>query len=61
MALTNRQKKGIGYLVGAVILALAGAALLIWTATPTWIPVILDVAVAVAAVFGIVTIAKPDV
>ena len=60
MALTARQKKGIGYLVGAAILALAGAALLIWTATPTWVPTVLNVAVAVAAVLGITVIAVPD-
>lgn len=60
MALTDRQKKGVGYLVSAVILALAGAALLIWTATPAWIPVVLNVAVAVAAVLGIVVVATPE-
>lgn len=61
MALTDRQKKGIGYVVGAGILGLAGAALLIWTATPTWVPVVLDVGIAVAAVLGIATIARPEV
>ena len=60
MALSVRQKKGIGYLVTAVILALAGAALLIWTATPAWIPVIINVAVAVAAVLGITVVANPE-
>ena len=60
MALSVRQKKGIGYLVTAVILALAGAALLIWTATPAWIPVVINVAVAVAAVLGITVVANPE-
>jgi len=60
MSLSVRQKKGIGYLVTAVILALAGAALLIWTATPAWIPVIINVAVAVAAVLGITVVANPE-
>lgn len=61
MALTDRQKKGVGYLVSAGILALAGAVLLIFTATPTWVPIVLDVAVAVAAVLGITVIARPEV
>ena len=60
MALTVRQRKGIGYLVSAGILALAGAALLIWTATPAWIPVVLNVAVAVAAVLGVTVVATPE-
>jgi len=60
MALSDRQKKGIGYLVSAAILALAGGALLIWTATPAWIPVVLNVAVAIAAVLGITVVASPE-
>lgn len=61
MALTDRQKKGIGYLVSAGILGVAGAVLLIFTNTPTWVPVVIDVAVAVAAVMGITVVAKPEV
>jgi hypothetical protein len=61
MALTARQKKGIGYLVGAVILGIAGAVLLIFSLTPTWVPVVLDALVAIAGIMGIVTIARPDV
>ena len=61
MPLTERQRKGIGYLVSAAILGVAGAVLLIFTATPTWVPVVIDVAVAVAAVMGITVIAKPEV
>jgi hypothetical protein len=60
MALTDRQKKGIGYLVSAGILGLAGAALLIWTNTPAVIPVIINVGVAVAAVLGITVVAAPE-
>jgi len=58
--MTDRQKKGIGYLIGAAILGLAGAALLIWTATPVWIPVAMDVIIAVAAILGISVIARPE-
>lgn len=61
MALTDRQKKGIGYLVSAGILGLGGAVLLIFTSTPIWVPVVIDVAVAVAAVMGISVISKPEV
>lgn len=59
--MNDRQKKGIGYLVSAAILALGGAVLLIFQVTPTWVPIVLDVAVAVAAVLGIVGVAKPEV
>ena len=61
MALNDRQKKGVGYLVSAAILGLAGAVLLIFTATPTWVPIVLDVAVVVAGVLGITVIARPEV
>jgi len=61
MALTDRQKKGIGYLVSAAILAVAGGVLLAFSITPTWVPVVIDVAVAVAAVLGIVVVAKPEI
>jgi hypothetical protein len=61
MALTARQKKGLGYLIGAVILAIAGAVLLIWSVTPVWVPVVLDVLVVVAGVLGISVIARPEV
>jgi hypothetical protein len=61
MALTARQKKGIGYLVGALLLGIAGAVLLIWSLTPVWVPVVLDVLVAIAAVLGLTVIARPEV
>lgn len=61
MALTDRQKKGIGFLVVAGLFGLAGAALLIWPVTPVIIPILLDVAVMVAAGFGIATVAKPEI
>lgn len=61
MPLTERQKKGIGYLVTAALFGLAGAILLAFTATPSWVVVVLDVAVAVAAVVGITVVAKPEV
>lgn len=61
MALSDRQKKGLGYLVTAAILAVGGAVLLIFSVTPVWVPVLLDVAVAVAAILGITVIARPEV
>ena len=59
--MTDRQKKGLGYLVTAAILAVGGAVLLIFSGTPLWVPVLLDVAVAVAAILGITVIARPEV
>ena len=59
--MTERQKKGIGYLVTAALFGLAGAILLAFTATPSWVVVVLDVAVAIAAVVGITVVAKPEV
>jgi len=61
MALSDRQKKGIGYLVGAAILGVAGGVLLAFSVTPVWVPVLLDALVAVAGILGIVTIARPEV
>ncbi|MCX6035244.1 MAG: hypothetical protein NTV38_09765 [Chloroflexi bacterium] len=60
MALSDRQRKGIGFLVTAALFGLAGAVLLIFTLTPTWVPVVLDVAVGVAGILGIVIVAKPE-
>lgn len=60
MALSERQKKGIGFLVVAGLFALAGAALLIWPVTPLIVPILLDVAVMIAAGFGIAVTAKPE-
>ena len=45
----------------AALFGLAGAVLLAFTATPSWVVVVLDVAVAIAAVVGITVIAKPEV
>ena len=61
MALSDRQKKGIGFLVTAGVFGLAGAVLLIFQITPTWVPVVLDLAVVVAGVLGISGIVKPEV
>lgn len=61
MALSDRQKKGIGYIASAVIFGIAGAVLLIFTTTPIWVPVVLDVLVVVAGVIGITVVARPDV
>jgi len=59
--MTDRQKKGIGYLVGAAVFGLAGAVLLAFQLTPTWVPVVLDVIVVVAGVLGIAVVARPEV
>jgi hypothetical protein len=61
VALNDRQQKGIGFLVTAALFGLAGAILLIFSITPTWVPVVLNVAVAVAGILGIVIVAKPEV
>jgi hypothetical protein len=61
MALSDRQKKGIGYLVGAAILGVAGAVLLIFKLTPVWVPILMDAVIAVVGILGITTIARPEV
>ena len=59
--MTDRQKKGIGFLVTAAVFGLAGAVLLAVSVTPVWVPVVLDVIVVVAGVVGITVVAKPEV
>ena len=61
MALSDRQKKGIGFLVTAAVFGLAGAVLLAFKVTPVWVPVVLDVIVVVAGVVGISVVARPEV
>lgn len=61
MALSDRQKKGIGFLITAALFGLAGAILLAFAVTPVWVPVVLDVIVVVAGVVGITVVAKPEV
>jgi membrane protein YdbS with pleckstrin-like domain len=61
MALSDRQKKGIGFIATAVLFALAGIVLLAFTATPAWVNIAIDAVVAVLAIIGIVVTAKPDV
>jgi hypothetical protein len=59
--MTDRQKKGIGFLATAAVFALAGAVLLIVQVTPTWVATVIDVAVLALGVVGIVVVAKPEV
>lgn len=59
--MTDRQKKGIGFLVTAAVFGLAGAVLLAFSVTPVWVPVVIDVLVVVAGVVGITVVAKPEV
>lgn len=60
MALSERQKKGIGYGVTAALFGLASAVFLIFSVTPTWVPAVMGVVVAVAGVLGIVVAAQPE-
>lgn len=60
MALSDRQRKGIGFLATAALFALAGAILLIVPSTPNWVNVVIDVAVLALGAIGIVVVAKPD-
>jgi hypothetical protein len=61
MALSDRQKKGIGFIATAVLFAVAGGVLLATVTTPTWVNVVIDGVVAVLGIIGIVVSAKPDV
>lgn len=58
--MTDRQRKGIAFIATAALFALGGGVLLATAATPVWVNVVIDGAVAVFAVFGIVITAKPD-
>jgi hypothetical protein len=59
--MTERQKKGVGFLATAGVFAVGGGVLLLFSVTPDWVTVLIDAAVAVLAVFGIVVTAKPEV
>lgn len=61
MALSDRQKKGIGFLVVAGLFGLAGAILLAFSVTPVWVPTVLNLIVVVAGAVGIAVVAKPEV
>ena len=61
MALTERQKKGVGFIVTAVLFAIAGVVILATVNTPTWVNIVIDGVVAVLGIIGIVITAKPDV
>jgi hypothetical protein len=59
--MTDRQKKGIGFIATAVLFAIAGGVLLATVSTPAWVSIVIDGAVAVLGIVGIVISAKPDV
>lgn len=59
--MTDRQKKGVAFLATAGVFGLGGAILLLFANTPAFVPVLIDAAVAVLAIFGIAVVAKPDV
>jgi len=61
MALSARQKKGIGFVAAAVLFAIVGIVLIVTINTPAWVNVLVDGAVAVLAIIGIVVAAKPEV
>lgn len=59
--MNDRQKKGVGFLATAGVFAIAGGVLLVFPVTPVVVPVLLDAAVALLALFGIFIVAKPEV
>ena len=59
--MTDRQKKGVAFIATAALFAVAGGVLLAVSATPAWVTGLIDGAVAVLAIFGIVVTSKPDV
>ena len=59
--MTDRQKKGVAFIATAALFAVTGGVLLATAATPAWVNVLIDGAVAVLAIFGIVVTSKPDV
>lgn len=60
MALTDKEKKGIGFLVSAIFFAVIGLITLLATGIPMWVPVIFDAVILVAGAFGIIAIVKPE-
>lgn len=57
--MTDRKKKGIGFLVGAGLFLTGGVVFLAVPTTPDWLGVVFGVVSAVAQVLGIVAIV-PD-
>lgn len=57
--MTDRKKKGIGFLISAVAFGIAGSFLVFATQTPVWVAQALDIVAIVAAALGFV-IVFPD-
>jgi hypothetical protein len=60
MALSDRQKQGVGFLIASVVFAILGIICLAVPNTPTWVPVLVDVVWGAAGVLGVVLVAKPS-
>lgn len=58
--MTDRQKKGVGFIATAVLFAVAGIVLLATLNTPAWVNIAIDAVVVVLGLVGIAITAKPD-
>ena len=61
MALTDRQKKAVGYFVSAGLFGIAGGLTLALTSVPEIFPILMDAAVVVLGALGIVNVVKPGI
>jgi len=59
--MTERTKKGLILIITGAICVAAGAILMIWTSTPTWVPIVLMVADVALTAIGLPLAYKPDV
>ena len=60
MALSDRQKKAVGFFVTAGLFGIAGGVTLAFQTIPDIVPVLMNAAVVVLASIGIANVVKPD-
>lgn len=57
--MTDRKKKGLGLIISGVVWVLVGVVLMVFTQTPQWIAIVVQIVAAISGVMGIVFVA-PD-
>lgn len=60
MALSSAQKKGVGFLITAVLFAIVGIFLVANKSVPMVFPIIVDAIILIVGAYGITSIIKPD-
>ncbi len=57
--MTDRKKKGLGLIISGVVWVLVGVVLMVFTQTPQWVAIVVQIVAAISGVLGIVFVA-PD-